>query len=304
MKKNIWQYIGVFAALICAIALGVILSNPAKAQSPSSIPTSAQVGTCEGDAQGLVSFPSKPIPAGDIYAKLNVPGSHQDIRVYAQALDGSACNLLGKANANAATWVAIGKLDAKLAQQPLSFVVYGTPTSSNPYQTVASLLVVTDANLCKPAKDCTVSYAGQESTLQPQKLSASSDPIGVDVASPPAGAYTSVDYYVDNHFVYSSPQLETVNFSYLGGGVHIINRVANFPNGEKLTFTQTLDMGIDANGNLYIKSWFYRQKGSIQVLLIAGGVVLAMVVFVGLLRLIHRRRLYRSEHGFDNLKSK
>ena len=304
MKKISWSLLFVLIAFVWSLSTHTLLVSFAHAQPPTPDMTSTQPLSCEQDVPSISVISSQALPAGDVYVKLNVPGTQQNIRTYIQPMDGSACKLLAETNTNADTWSAIGRLDEQAVKQPFSFVIYSAPASSNPYQAVASLLIITDAHLCKPTKDCVVNYSGHSGTLTPQKLSSSSDPIILNVATPLPGSYTSVDYYVDNHFAYASQKLEAINLSYLSGGTHAVSRVLNFSNGEKLTLTQTLDMGIDANGNLYIKSWFYRQKGSIRILIITGAAALLIVSFVGLLRLIHRRRLYRTEHGLDNYKSK
>src|SRR3989338_4462080 len=214
MKKTIWQFIGTLFTLISVVAFVTLSTHPVLAQNPPSAQI-AQIGSCESDESGLTSILSKLVPAGDIYIRSTIPGTQQNLRIYAQPIDEASCVLLGKTDANDKTWSRVGKLSADLTQKPFGFVIYGSQASSNPYQAVESLLIVTDSNLCKPEKDCTVDYNAQSGTLEPIKYSSASDQIIVSVAEPLKDPYTSVDYYVDGRFVYSNTKLEAISLNYL-----------------------------------------------------------------------------------------
>src|SRR3989344_3955547 len=123
MKKISWSLLVVLIAFVWSLSTHTLLVSFAHAQPPTPDMTSTQPLSCEQDVPSISVISSQALPAGDVYVKLNVPGTQQNIRTYIQPMDGSACKLLAETNTNADTWSAIGRLDEQAVKQPFSFVI-------------------------------------------------------------------------------------------------------------------------------------------------------------------------------------
>jgi hypothetical protein len=183
-------------------------------------------------------------------------------------------------------------------------MIVGSGLEVEPYAAVADLLALPSAATCIVNTVCSSTYQGYVATLLPNLISNNTDQIAVYQASSIIDVkYSSINYYSDGIFLYSSPQVRPINHDYLGGGTHAITITISFINGEKLNINQTVNMGADWSGVLRIRSDFYRSHNKF----VFGGVMFCVVVVLILLlwlgRILYKRREFKVDHGLSDYES-
>ncbi len=298
MRARLPRLTATLALLAILLASSLYLPQPVRAEGEELEPT-VQCGRAD-----LTQFSAAVdgLPAGSaLYAKTSTPAAQFAVDAYFETYEPSSCNKLGTATIQNATWTRIGTLGAGMTGAG-SLSVQGENAGADAYAAVATVMVV-PPGLCEPVANCEVTYKGLKGALQPKTVSVRGDFITVQQASPIDNvSFSKVEYFSDDQFLYRKPELERVNRNYLAGGEQVVKRVVYLNDGQTFTTTQTIDMGPDSDATLLIRSWFYRQRGEVKVLIIMSIFLLLPIILIGIIRYVHRRHIKRSDHGLDNYK--
>lgn len=284
--------------LFFAALLAPMCSSTANAQSVSGPATVSSSQSC--DSSPFATDPLH-IPAmGTIYLRLNNQQEQvSTVTTYFQNPITGVCQLLGATSPTYNTWTKLG--DYEVSQDNGELTALGQGLSAGPYQATITLLILPKDSLCDPLSGCTVDYRGYSGLLQPLQVSTATDTVDVYIAKPITGVgYSRVDYYADSQFMYGSAELEPFNRAYLSGGIHNITIQVLFKNGEVLNVRQTINMGYDFTGQLWLKSLSYREHDSFLLFLIPAGIILALSSLLALLRVVYLRRRYKINHGLNH----
>ncbi len=287
--------------LISVVAVGTFFILPAKTFAVSSSSQSLICGSTSQNISTIEDITNKYIPTGRAYLKLNYQSSPIKLSLYINNYSNSQCNFIGVANVSPNSWVYIGQI----SQSSNDIIIQGSDIQVAPYQAAAQLMVVPN-NQCTPVTNCTVSYAGLSGILQLDDsniLSGATDQIAVYGLKTLGGVgVKSVSYYADNQgdLLYSSSSLRPINRNYLSGGIHNIQLQIKLNNGQTIYVNQTIDMGIDWTGTLYLKSLIYRNSGSAAIFIIVGITLLLFVILLALARFVYKRRRTNKFHGLSN----
>lgn len=293
--------VSVIIALFLFTQAGV--NNEASAQStPVSANNFSSIGKC-GTSSNQYNVFVKQIPSNsELYIKLdNNQESGLNTSVYFQSFSDGQCHLIGTLNSTYNSWGQVGNYSLDTSSGG-AFIVAGNDLGSLPYQAVASLLILPKPAACVPVTNCQVSYEGNKGVLSPEIISGATDQVAVYVANNPNGVgYSKVTYYSNDQFLYDSKKLEPINRDYLDGGVHQVSIIVSLSNQETVTINQTINMGTDYTGSLYIKSLIYRTHNKAIVFMIPALIVVILLLLLWVARLIYKRRRFTVEHGLDNL---
>jgi hypothetical protein len=220
------------------------------------------------------------------------------LSLYLNNYSAGVCTSVGNVTVNSNTWVYVGNISTKSND----VIVQGNDISAAPYQAAVNLLVVPD-NQCTPITNCTVSYGNLTGQLQLDSsniLSGATDQIAVYGLKPISGVgISSVGYYSDGQksILYSSKSLKPFDKNYLDGGLHNTQTQIKLNNGQSIYVNQTIDMGIDRTGTLFLKSLIYRNSGSAAIFIVVGIAVVIFLIILGLMRLLYKRRQTNKFHG-------
>lgn len=278
--------------LSLAIPIGSsALTNPA---------TTLLCGSSNQNLSTLEDNISKYIPSGRAYLKLNYQNNPLELSLYLNNYSNNQCNFIGRATANSNTWTYVGNISTPSKD----IIIQGLNVGAAPYQAAVQLLIIPN-NQCDPTTACSVKYAGLNGLLQLDDsniLSAATNQIAIYGLKPINGVgVKSVAYYSDaqGDLLYTSSKLNPINRNYLGGGVHNLQIQVQLDNGQTIYVNQTIDMGVDWTGTLYLKSLIYRNSGPAAVFIIVGIILILSLLILSLSRLIYKRRLQNELHGLN-----
>lgn len=174
---------------------------------------------------------------------------------------------------------------------------------SAPYESALEILLLPDASTCKPTSTCQTSYHGWQGALDPTIISGATDQIAVYVAEPIVSSRLNIVNYYDNQvFLYSKPNLVAIDNDYLSGGENVLTAVANFKNGEQFVSTKYVNMGPDYSDYYWLRSSLYRSGGRAVFILKMAGFVAVLILLLLLVRHSHNKRLYKLEHGLKGYR--
>ncbi|MDQ5972379.1 MAG: hypothetical protein QG553_538 [Patescibacteria group bacterium] len=284
--------------LLVAVLLATGLTQTVQAEGEELAPT-VQCGRSD-----LTQFSAAVdgLPAGSaLYAKTTTPAAQFAVDAYFETYEPASCSKLGTATIQNTTWTKIGTLGAGMTGAG-SLSVQGEEAGADAFAAVATVMVV-PPGLCEPVTNCEITYKDLKGTLQPKTVSVRGDFLTVQLASPvDSVGFSKVEYFSDDQFLYRKTELERINRNYLAGGEQVIKRVVYLNDGQTFTTTQTIDMGPDSDATLLIRSWFYRQRGEVKVLLLLSIFLILPIILIGIIRYIHRRHIKRVDHGLDHYK--
>jgi len=241
------------------------------------------------------------IPTGRVYLRLNYASTPINLSLYLNNYAASKCSQIGSGAINSNTWTYAGSV----TDSTNDVIIQGNGVGATPYQAAVQMLIVTD-NQCVPITSCNVTYDGHRGTLQLDDsniLSGATDQIAIYGLKPVTGTGINlVGYYADDQkgVLYTTKTLKPFNRDYLDGGLHNTQIQIKLSNGQSIYVNQTVDMGIDWTGTLYLKSLIYRDSGSAAIFIILGIAVLIVLIIYLLMGLIYKKRRFNELHGIDS----
>jgi hypothetical protein len=278
----------------------LIIALPIRIFAASGTTNSLLCGNSNQNLSTLEDITHKYVPDGKAYLKLNYQTNPIDLSLYINNYTNSQCDFIGSITANANSWVYVGNI----TRSSNDVIVQGLNVEAAPYQAAVQLLIAPN-NQCIPTTLCNVAFGGLNGVLQLDDsniLSGATDQIAVYGLKPIDNVgIKSVAYYsnAQGNLLYTSTKLGTINKNYLGGGLHNIQLQIKLKNGQTIYANQTVDMGIDWTGTLYIKSLIYRNSGSAAIFIILGISLLLFLVLLALARYIYRRHRAAKLHGLN-----
>jgi hypothetical protein len=295
-------------ALFLVLAF-LLLQNRVDAATPLQPPTTpsqTSSGICGNPNLLSNNLLAPQALSGNLYAKLPSTESSMAVYLYSQPIFGNTCTFLGSAVVQPNTWTYIGQINDNA--QASTIIAEGSNLEAGPYEADLDLLNIPAPSPCTIKGDsCLANYGGYEGSLQPNVISTDTSQVTLFVAQPiNKTAITSVNYYADGNFIYSSKNLSPVNRKYLDGGKHSVQIQVNFTRGETFSINRSINMGTDWTGTLLLRSIFYRSSNKIDFFVTIGAIILAIIIVLALARYIYKRREYKKEHGLSkkNLEPK
>jgi hypothetical protein len=287
-----------------AIVLTSLVSTFGGKSSAQSLPLTGlnSIGQCGSSTNQFNVLLTKVPASAQLYIKLNsTQESSSNVAVYFQSFSDSQCHLIGIDSPSYSSWSKVGPYNLDTSDGG-AFVIVGSGLGALPYQAVASLLVLPNPLVCTPVINCKISYHGYQGVLSPQIISGATESVAVYVASPlNSVGYSKATYYSNNQFLYSSKQLQPINRNYLNGGVQHVSIQINLTNQQVVTITQTINMGTDYTGTLYIKSLVYRSQNKVWVFVILALILVVLLLLLWIVRLIYKHRRYQVHYGLNHL---
>lgn len=239
-----------------------------------------------------------------IFAKLGQVSQKTSATLYVQNQDDEKCEKLGSIEINGERWTKIGDWNnTKKAGRPRfqlssdSFDMF--PTANRP-----SLMLVSKTNpVCVPDTACSVNFGGEKGSLIPTGTLLNEDTLHVVNARVLKNdKINRVDYFVDNKFVYTTPNLEKFDMRYIPGGKHTLTRAVKFQSQQQLVLEKSYEKSF-ANDFFDSIYRFLAQNSLIYTIL---SIILAVLIISGLgiaiFRNYHKKHLWRLEHGFEKEK--
>ncbi len=238
-----------------------------------------------------------------VYAKLGRIGEKTDAIIYAQESGKNICKKIGSAKINGETWTKIGEWTNEVNGSTPRFQLssksfYNLPTANRP-----SIMLVSKTDpVCIPSKTCSVSYNGKKGSLIPTGTLLNEDTLHVVNAKSIENDESSrVDYFVDNRFVYTTPELEEFDMRYVPGGKHTLTRAIKFKSAQQLVIKDEVEKSF---ANDFFDSIYRFFAGNSLLYKILGAVVFVFTIFgiiVAISRNRHKKRLWRIEHGLEKI---
>jgi hypothetical protein len=299
-KLHFGKFSKTLAASLSLLAI-LMSTSPAIYAGQSSFATLDTIGDCGSGATYSALLQNVTL-SGSVYIRLgNSSESTTQSSVYFQSFQDGVCHLIGTTSANYGSWTKVADYNSA-ENQAGAIVVSGSGLGALPYQPVASILIVPNPAACVPVVSCQVTYHGFSGVLTPQIITGATDQVAVYVAQPLNYiGFKNVNYYSDDQFLYKSSQLKPLNRNYLGGGVHHISIQVNLSDQQTLTINQTINMGSDYTGTLFIRSLIYRSHNKLLVFLIPVMVLVILLLLLWVARLIYKHHRFQVEHGLDIL---
>jgi len=286
--------------LVPLFIFGLLLIVP-KSFAATTTPNSLICGSTSQTITTLEDITTKNVPTGKVYLRLNYASNPINLSLYLNNYSAGKCSKIGSAQTNSNSWTYVGTI----TNTTNDVIIQGSGVGAAPYQAAVQLLVVTD-NQCVPTTNCSLKYAGLNGILQLDDsniLSGATDQIAIYGLKPISRVgVASVGYYADNQksVLYTTTTLRAFNRNYLDGGLHNTQIQIKLGNGQSIYVNQTIDMGIDWTGSLYLKSLIYRDSGSAAVFIIIGIAILIILLIFSLTRLIYKKQRFNEIHGINS----
>ncbi len=278
------------------------LTYPSPIVTNSNSPTSS--GSCGSSSLYTDNLIAPQPLIGKIFAKLPSTEMAMTVTLYSQPIFGNNCTLLSSAVVSPNLWTYMGEINDNTPASTI--IAQGSNLFGEPYSASLDLLNVPSSNPCVvKGNSCLATFSGYTGVLQPSIISTDTSQIALYVANPiDNSTISSINYYADGSFIYSTKKLLPVNRNYLSGGIHNIQIQVRLAKGETLNINQTINMGTDWTGSLLFKSTFYRSKNKVSYFANIGAIVLLVVLVLGLVRHLYKRHMFKIEHGLSKDKFK
>ena len=256
------------------------------------------VGCGNPNADHIFSFVATPI-RGNLYIKLRNSLGIESVSVYSQNLSNGQCSLIGQTTANSKTWVLLNS--SVDLNNDYDIIIQASSLYSPIYVAAAYLLNVPSNSVCVPTVNCVTKYQGYNATIVPTLTSGESFQLNIyGVKSIQNVGYKEVNYFSNNHFLYSSRTLLPVNHNYLSGGIQNTQTQVSLADNQQLQINAEINMGPDWTGTLYIRSRLYRDKAAILFFAYVGIIIAFVLVLLNLVRLKVRKYMWKRQHGLTN----
>lgn len=286
--------VGIFSLIMLSLALSF---------TPPKVSANTKVNDCTETIYSSFFTDLNAKVQGTVYVKMAAKLPNSNLSVYFQDnIDSNSCFVVGQAAANTESWSAAGSINQSFKR----ILVQGPEKSADIYQATVKMLILPDSKICSQVdSECRVTYQGKMGVLQPKLLSGATDNVAIYTVQPiDKSSISQVSYYSDGNFLYSDPkkQITEVNRNYLADGKHSVSTQVIFANGQKWTYTQDIDMGNDYTGFTTLRSYYYKSHN--RYLYVIAGVTAFLIIslIIMIIRAIHQRRLYKQEHGYDQIK--
>ncbi|HUY53433.1 MAG TPA: hypothetical protein VMV24_02570 [Candidatus Dormibacteraeota bacterium] len=283
---------------IILVSLSAVLFLSKTSYAANQSIDSTFCGSTSQNLSTLEDITNTSVVLGNAYLKLNYKSNPIDLSLYLNNPTTGLCKYIGHISTNSNIWTYIGKISTPSND----IIIQGVGVNAAPYQAAVALLVVPN-NQCLPTSACVVTFDGLNGTLQLDDsniLSSATDQIAIHAIKPiNKVGIKSVSYYADNQksALYSSSNLNPINKNYLDGGSHNVQIQIKLNNNQLIFVNQTVNMGIDLTGALFLKSLIYRNSGSAAVFIVLGISTILLLAILALIRLIFKRRKAYKLHG-------
>ncbi len=291
------------------LVLGLIvtffsLSFPAVTSAvPSQVSEQTPSGVISGGGCGQSNAPSFQALIGAkkdtyvVYVRLARSGQNASSSIYFQSFQGGSCQLIGTTLARGDGWQPVGTWSVNGPAEAGNFVLQSGAIDSAPSANRPTIMLVSKTKpACQPTVECYVNLDGQTGIVRPTGTLLNEDTLHVVTAIDPADdQLQKVTYYVDDRSVYTTTSLEPFNTHYVGLGAHTLTRVATYASGQSIVFSSTYDNGYDNPAVLFV-SILYGQNTAFKIMLIIFVIACAWLLFRGILRAIHKRRVWKKTH--------
>jgi hypothetical protein len=282
--------------------LGILLLVPEIAYATTTA-NSLICGSSNINISTLEDITRANVPTGKAYLRLNYASNPVNVSMYLDNYVARICSSVGSVTINSNSWVYVGNISSPSDD----VIIQGNDVGAAPYQAAVDLLIIPN-NQCLPTTDCTVSYSGLSGQLQLDNsniLSGATDQIAIYGLKPINNVgISTVSYYSDQQkgALYISKTLKPFDRNYLDGGLHSTQIQIKLKNGQSIYVNQTIDMGVDWTGTLFLKSLIYRNSGSAAIFIVLGISAVIMLIILGLIRFIYKRRQVNKFHGLYSYK--
>lgn len=292
------------SVLICSYLIGLTIlyvflpHMPVSAQSPDT--SNGLIQNCVNFTNSFSTYISNLPTQGFMYIKLaNQQEVESKFTLYFENNNTGQCQLLGQVAPTYSSWLKLGYYHLQWSSG--NFVAVGNSLSSGAYQAAVSILMITNPSICNPLNGCIITFNGFKGTLEPQQLSDATSELGIYSMRPLQNtSYSQVSYYADGEYVYGSNKLTPFNRDYLSGGQHSIIIQVLYKNGDLLNIHQSINMGTDYTGRLWITSIAYREHDQLLLFLVPSLIFMVILSIAGIIHNTYRRHLYRKQHGLDS----
>ncbi|HEY5267898.1 MAG TPA: hypothetical protein VII94_02090 [Candidatus Saccharimonadales bacterium] len=290
--------------LVSFVALAILLLFSSKSFAATSTVSPLICGSTNQDISTLEDITTGNMTTGKAYLKLNYTSSPINLSLYISHYSSGQCNSIGNATINSNSWTYVGNI----LNPSNDVIVQGIGIGAVPYQAATQLLIVPKTQ-CIPIDVCGVTYDGLDGVLQLDDsniISGATAQIAIYNLRPINGVGVKlVSYYADNQksLLYSTKTLKPFDKNYLDGGMHNTQIQIKLSNNQSIFVNQTINMGTDWTGTLFLKSLIYKNSGSAAVFIVSGICILIFLILLWLLRFIYRRRQADKLHGLDSYKT-
>nr|MBP7927860.1 hypothetical protein [Patescibacteria group bacterium] len=262
MKKQICHSL---ITLLAVVFLGSSFSaHPAFAESGDTFDSFDNFSCSAG--LGYVGAINTQNESYDLYLKLGKPLQSEKVTLtYSQSTN---CKKFKNITANGITWSKIGTINADSTNKA-SFTLEANFINNLPDANRPTLMLVpTKKPPCKPKKQCVISsIQGVTTHIEPTGTSFNQEDLHiVKVIDPKTDSIASVDYFVDNDFMYSSTNPEPFDKRYMPIGSHTVYTINNYKSGQKVVKSEVLDQGVASGFKNFVFTIFYKNKSALDIL--------------------------------------
>ncbi|MEO8863289.1 MAG: signal peptidase I [Candidatus Saccharimonadales bacterium] len=236
----------------------------------------------------------------DVYARLGSTSETETDDLYVKPGTSQDCLHIGRQVLRSDSWTKVGSYDANVSGHDKGNFQLAALSSGiiQSFNQPSILLVSQTKPACLPTTECYVSINGAQGAVRADTISGSSDTLFVVRAvNPNDDTLNQVQYYVDNNLAYAKTDYRPFDMRYVSPGKHSLNAILHYESGQRVVVTKNVDkdwLSFDSK-NFFIYM-FYGQKGILQRLFIVSLVLVVIMSFVKIIRLVHKRALWKRNH--------
>lgn len=308
MQKHIvtlWRSSLFVVTVACLVVLGLSASPTRVARADSgdtsaftpSAPDNQAVNCGNATVTASGSF-SVPADTYDIYARLGTGVPAETDTLYAHAGDQvTDCTHIGRAKLTDKAWAKLGTYKTTGADTGLQLVSNSAGVIQS-FNQPTILLVSHSKPACHPTAECTIAVGGAKGVLRASAAGGSGDTLFVVRAvNPSEDTLERVQYYVDNKLAYTKSTVQPFDTRYVGPGKHQLDTVARYKSGQRIIVTKHVNRGWASYGfSDFVLYMLFIQRGVLQYVFGVTVLLTLLWLFVWIIRLVHRRALWRREH--------
>lgn len=286
-----------YSVLLVVATATLLLILPRTAQASNTI-----VESCISDATPYYdAIIETPADSYDLYVKVGKRGQSSTVQLFLK--DGAAtCQSFPAVMANGDRWQKVGTWTNQ-SKTPILFQLASADFARSPDANRPTVMMVPTNNPpCTVDVACRTSLDDKTASIAPSGNLLSEDTLHVTlVIDPKKDNLIRVDYYVDNDFLYSSPQLEDINMGLIPGGKHTVSRVMQYSSGQQLVLEEQVDVSFVQDFQNFIYRTINSNRTWLQLVAIVGfiGFIGSIVLLVS--HVLHRRRVWKLTHGLTPL---
>ena len=234
----------------------------------------------------------------DVFVKMGKRGQTAETTLYIENSDATSCETVGATTANGDSWQKLGTWTSSSNKavrfQLASEIFNGQPNANRP----TIMLVPHNNPPCQPSVNCDFVFEGTPAYISPTGTLLNEDTLHVvQVHSLEGDKVKQVDYYADGQLLYTTPSLETFNLRYVPGGDHTLSRVIQYQSGQKVVLQSSAYVSFAQDFQNLLFRLFNSNKVGLQILTVITILVLACLIVLAVVRALHRRHVWRLNHG-------